>query len=151
MNQTKKHSSAEAQQERHDGMIQRRTTVSREELPVVPMFPGVDALPTKGYSLKSLGLDSLGCEGDEYVEIDQRAMNSLPAIPVFTASAAPAPSPTPAKLEKTAPEADPGPRFGIWSDGVLALRVRAGFIELEADEFDALVGFLDRVRAGEVS
>lgn len=141
MNHSKKHSSLADQQDRHDGMIQRRTTVRRDELPVVTMFPSA--------------VESLGCEGDGHVEIDQKALNSLPSIPVFCKPTGalddPAPSPTPAEPEKTAPEPEPAPRFGIWSDGVLALRVKAGFFELEADEFDALVGFLDRVRAGEVS
>ena len=149
MNHSKKHSSLQDQQERHDGMIQRRTTVTREELPVVPMFPGVDPdLPSKNYSLASLGLDSLGCEGD--AQIDQKALNELPQISVFVAASEPAPSPTPAEPEKTAPAPGGGPCFGIWSDGTLALRVKAGFVELESAEFAALLEFVDRVRKGRV-
>ena len=120
--------------------VHKRRPAKPAEVPVVPMFPGVDPdLPSKNYSLASLGLDSLGCEGDAH--IDQKAMRDLPQIPVFVAAAEP---------EETAPAPDPAPRFGIWSDGTLALRVKAGFVELESAEFAALLEFVDRVRKGRV-
>jgi hypothetical protein len=167
MNRSKKHSSLADQQERHDGMIQRRKPATMEEVPRVPMFPGeetLNGLPVKNYSLKSLGLDSLGCEGDGHLDasisqgvtsssglFEAMGLDPLPEIPRFLGAQKPEPSPTPAEPEKTPPALAHAPRFGIWSDGSLSMRIRSGFIELESDEFDALVNFLDRVRAGEVS
>lgn len=134
MNHSKKRSSLQELADRNDGMIQRRTTVSRDELPVVPMFPSA--------------VESLGCEGDGHVEIDQKDLSQLPEIPVFVSvsagtivgpelvgkvvtvteawppepSADPEPSPTPAELPQPAPGPATSARWALWSDGSLEIR-----------------------------
>ena len=108
--------------------VHKRRAAKPEEVPVVPMLPAA--------------VESLGCEGDDFGQV------AIDARPEFDFG--PEAKPTPAGPWKEAPAPDPSPRFGIWSDGTLALRVKAGFVELESAEFAALLEFVDRVRKGRV-
>jgi hypothetical protein len=161
MNRSKKHSSLADQQERHDGMIQRRKPATMEEVPRVPMFPGeetLNGLPVKNYSLKSLGLDSLGCEGDGHLDasisqgvtsssglFEAMGLDPLPEIPRFLGAQKPEPSPTPAEPEKTAPATAKAARFALWSDGALCIDIDGWRVDLTLADTRVLMAYLDKM------
>lgn len=134
-----KHSSKAEQAERHDTMIQRRTAATVDELPRVPMFPGV----VEGGKWEG---ESLGCEGD--------AQSPDPApsvVPIFTSQkTARALKERRQGLRTSQPEkAAPAPastvRWALWSDGSLDIRGPDGWVQLGAEDLQRLREYLGRM------